>query len=178
VYLEGQAYFDVKHDSARPFEVRTAAGVARDIGTQFVVRAYPETRGMRVAVAEGVAALGAPSAAPLLTLVEGDLGNLDSAGVATLSRGANLRPYLAWAEGTLVFDGARLGDALTELGRWYDLEIRLADPSLAERRLTATFTNEPAPQVLERIARVLRLEVRQSGRVVTFVAPASARNPS
>jgi hypothetical protein len=26
-------------------------------------------------------------------------------------------------------------------------ESRLADPSLAERRLTATFTNEPAPQV-------------------------------
>jgi transmembrane sensor len=178
VYLEGQGWFEVRHDSTRPFEVRTAAGVARDLGTEFVVSAYPDTKGMRVAVAQGSVAVRAPTTAALLTLLKGDLATLDTAGVATLTRGADLAPYLAWKDGTLVFDGARLGDALTELGRWYDLEIRLADPSLAERRLTATFTNEPAPQVIERVARVLRLEVRGSGRVVTLAAPTPQRSQS
>jgi ferric-dicitrate binding protein FerR (iron transport regulator) len=178
VYLEGQGWFEVRHDSTRPFEVRTMAGVARDLGTEFVVSAYPGMTGMRVAVAHGAVALRAPSTAPLLSLFAGDLATLDTAGVATLTRGADLAPYLAWKDGTLVFDGTRLGDALVELGRWYDLEIRLAEPSLAERRLTATFTNEPAPQVIERIARVLRLEMRRDGRVVTLVVPRPIRIPS
>lgn len=190
VYLEGQAYFVVRHDSTRPFEVRTAAGIAQDLGTEFVVTAYPETQGMRVAVSEGIVALRSRSAdstgtssiapvdtAPLLTLVQGDLASLDTAGVATLTRGADLRPYLAWADGSLIFDGTRLDDALHEIGRWYDLEIRLADPSLAGRQLTATFTNEAAPQVLERIARILRLEVRRNGRTVTLAVPPPAQSP-
>ena len=176
VYLEGQAWFEVRHDSTRPFEVRTSAGIARDLGTEFVVSAYPDTKGMRVAVAQGVVAVRVPSAAPLLTLVPGDVATLDTAGVATITRGANLAPYFAWKDGTLVFDGARLGDALTELGRWYDLEIRLADPSLTERLLTATFANEPSPQVIERIARALHLEARREGGVVTLVA-STARSP-
>src|SRR5215213_6355626 len=36
--LEGEAYFDVVHDDARPFVVRTAGATLRDIGTSFSVR--------------------------------------------------------------------------------------------------------------------------------------------
>jgi len=57
VYLEGEAYLEVKHDAARPFRVHTAAGVVEDIGTEFLVSAYPEAPGMRVVVATGAVAL-------------------------------------------------------------------------------------------------------------------------
>jgi transmembrane sensor len=44
VALEGEGYFDVVHDDARPFRVRTRNAVAQDVGTRFVVRAWPELR--------------------------------------------------------------------------------------------------------------------------------------
>ena len=53
VYLEGEAYFEVKHDSAARFLVHTDHAVTEDLGTRFDVRAYRGDSVMRVVVAEG-----------------------------------------------------------------------------------------------------------------------------
>ncbi len=173
VYLEGEAYFEVEHDSTRPFRVHAGNGIAEDLGTEFVVTAYPETGGMQLVVASGAVALRSADtvrAQPraLLTLTRGDLARLDSAGTATLTRGVRLEPYLPWVQGSLVFDGTRLDDAVPVLARWYDLDIRLADGSTAGRRFTATFRYESAPEMLDRLARALVLRVERSGRRVTL----------
>ena len=60
VELEGEAYFAVVHDAARPFAVRAHGAVATDVGTAFDVRAYPEDAGARIAVTEGAVAVTAP----------------------------------------------------------------------------------------------------------------------
>ncbi len=57
VTLEGEAYFAVVHDAAHPFVVRARGAAARDVGTAFDVRAYPEDVGARIAVAEGAVAV-------------------------------------------------------------------------------------------------------------------------
>src|SRR5690348_15176219 len=57
VYLDGEAYFRVAHDAARPFVVHTASGAIRDLGTAFGVRAYTDAARERVAVIEGSVAL-------------------------------------------------------------------------------------------------------------------------
>lgn len=177
--LEGEAYFQVRHDSTRAFRVQTPAGIAEDLGTEFVVTAYPESFRMQVVVATGAVALRRPpksmdsvlaptDTSALLTLTTGDLGRLDTAGVAILTRGIDIRPYLAWTEGALVFDGTRLREALLRIARWYDLEITLAEPTLADRRLTVTFRNQSAQHVLAQVALILDLRVEQSGRAVVL----------
>ena len=179
IYLEGEAYLEVKHDGLRPFRVHTAAGDVEDIGTDFLVTAYPETAGMRVLVASGQVALYQRSAGagarardtsgtrrPLLTLGRGDLAELAPSGVAMVTRDVNVPPYLAWTQGNLGFDGTRLGDAVPQLERWYDVAITLSDSSLAERRLTATFRYESLSQVLELLALSLDLHVEREGRLV------------
>ncbi|HEU4587610.1 MAG TPA: FecR domain-containing protein, partial [Gemmatimonadales bacterium] len=159
VYLDGEAYFEVTHDSLRPFRVHTALGIAEDLGTEFVVSTYPEVRGMRVVVASGVVAVhrdrrgarerepGAPPPPPLVTLTRGDLARLDSAGTATV-RQVDPAPYLAWTRGTLAFRGAPLRDVVPQLARWYDIDLRLAGGALGNRRLTASFSNHSVDQVL------------------------------
>jgi ferric-dicitrate binding protein FerR (iron transport regulator) len=182
VYLEGEAYLEIKHDSRRPFRVHTAGAIVEDVGTAFVVTAYRETHGVQVAVASGQVALyeeppvqGAARGAtpalerPLLALAQGDVALLASTGVATLTHHANLDPYVAWTQGNLAFDGTRLGDAVPQLERWYDVAIRLADSSLANRRLTATFRRESLTQVLELLALSLDLRVEHQGSAVLLV---------
>ena len=179
IYLEGEAYLEVKHDSTRPFLVHTAAGVAEDIGTEFLVTAYPETPGMRVVVASGIVALYQPLPAakgrerggreppkPLLTLAQGDLAELASTGIATLTRDVDVAPYVAWTKGDLGLDATRRGDAVPQLERWYDVDIRLGDSSLADRRLTATFRRASLAQVLELLSLSLDVRVEREGRSV------------
>ena len=55
VALEGEAFLSVRHDTARRFLVHTPHGDVEDLGTEFMISTYPEIRGTRVAVREGVA---------------------------------------------------------------------------------------------------------------------------
>lgn len=184
--LEGEGYFLVTHDSLRPFRVSTSLGTAEDLGTEFVVSTYAEARGMRVLVASGKVALrqrspAAPAATPadslpLVTLSEGDLARLDSAGAATVTR-VDPASYLAWTHGALVFNGTPLRDVLPQVARWYDLDIRLADASLGSRRLTATFRDQSVSAVLDLMALSLDIRVERRGQAVVFHPASSSPRP-
>jgi transmembrane sensor len=173
VDLDGQAYFTVTHDERHPFAVRTAHGVARDLGTRFVVRAYPSDSLVDVVVAEGRVSLTSvrePNAphqtAHSLLLAQGDLGWVTAAGRLAAEHGVALERYLGWTEGRLEFQDTPLRDAALQLGRWYDLDVQLADSGLGAKRLTATFRDEPASEVLHLVAASLDVRVAQQGRVV------------
>src|SRR5216110_336374 len=117
VELEGEAYFVVRHDPARPFLVRTAHGTTEDLGTEFDVRAYREERSLQVVVAAGRVALrraggGGPDS---LLLRPRDRGVIDAAGTVTISSGVSLQHYLGWIRGTLQFDDASLDSVLAQL---------------------------------------------------------------
>ncbi len=183
--LEGKAYFLVTHDSLRPFRVHTVLGTAEDLGTEFVVTTYPEARGMQVLVASGkvavrqrapVGATATTDSLPLVTLGQGDLARLDSAGTATVIR-VDPAAYLAWTQGALVFDGTPLREVLPQLARWYDLDIRLADASLGSRRLTATFRDQSVSAVLALMALSLDLRVEHTGKTVVFHPDSSSPRP-
>ena len=175
VSLEGEAYFEVTHDELRPFVVRAGDLVAKDLGTQFTVRAYPEDAGTRVVVREGRVAISAMVAgAPQRIVAPGQLGRLGGAGEPMVER-ADTAAYFAWTEGRLVFDATPLRDALPQLGRWFDLEFRLADSALGDVPLSATLKAQPTPDVLNNLAASLGMRQRQQGRTVTLYSSKPSR---
>jgi transmembrane sensor len=175
VELRGEAAFEVVHDAAHPFEVRTAYATVRDLGTRFVVRALPAAPAVEVAVAEGSVALGARQAsAPVATLGRGDWGQVSPSGILASRHDVSLEPYFGWTEGRLVFEAADLASVVAELNRWYDVDIVLADSAAGRLRLTATFHDQPITEVLSSIQASLRLELSGAGRRFTL-ATRSAR---
>jgi transmembrane sensor len=62
VYVDGGAYFDVVHDARHPFVVHAGDIVAKDLGTEFVIRAYPEDSHAHVIVRAGRVALRSAAA--------------------------------------------------------------------------------------------------------------------
>jgi len=172
VILVGRAFFQVAHDSSQPFRVRTRDGVIEDLGTDFVVTAFPEQRMTQVVVAEGTVAVRPASASagrlPIATLTRGGMATMDSNGLARLSDRVDVARYLAWTEGRHLFKRARLAEAIAEIERSYDVEITVLDSALLERRFTAAFGYESLGQVLDVLAVALKLDIEQRGRVVTL----------
>jgi len=166
LYLEGEAYFDVRHDPGRRFVVHTAHAATEDLGTRFDVRSYEGDSTVQVVVAEGRVALRARAADTLVT--PGQLGVATAGGALVVRDRVDVDRYLGWTTGRLSFDNTPLSDALPQLGRWYDLDLRLADRSLASLPLTATFKNQTTTQVLDLVAQALGLRLERDGRVVTF----------
>jgi transmembrane sensor len=169
ISLEGEAYFEVVHDERRAFVVRAGDLVARDLGTEFTVRAYPDDARARVAVREGRVAIRAAASrtAPERVVAPGQLGRLGQGGEPTIEP-ADTAVYFAWTQGRLVFDRTPLRDALPELSRWFDLDFRLADTALGGIPLSATLRTQPTPDVLANLAASLGLEQRRIGRIVTL----------
>lgn len=172
VQLDGEAIFSVTHDAARPFEVRTARVVARDLGTRFVVRSYPGDSRNEVVVAEGLVAVRrADLSAPDTLLVRpGDRAEIASSGRVGLTHGVALDTYFDWAEGRLLFRATPLGDAAAQLSRWYDVDVNLASPALRDLQLHASFQNETADEALRVVAATMNLDLAKVGRVYTLRA--------
>ena len=162
VYLEGEAYFSVVHDVARPFIVHTAGGAIQDIGTRFGVHAYGGAERERVAVVEGAVALaGTP-------LRAGQVATLSRTGTIRVLRNARVTDEVAWTRGRLVFTNVPLEEAAERLGRWYDLAVRVIDPALARRPVTGSYGDEPVAQVLTLITAAVGARYEWQGRSVTI----------
>jgi transmembrane sensor len=159
ITLEGEGYFTVVHDTTRRFRVHARDGVVEDVGTRFVVRAWPELVRLEVAVEEGAATLtdsARARSAPGTLLRAGQVGRLGRDGAVTVSDNADA--LISWTRGELVFDDTPLSEALPALSRWYGVELRV-DAALQTRRLNARFANQPLSQLLDALALALDARV-------------------
>lgn len=167
--LEGEGYFEVRHDAARPFRVRIASGVIEDLGTKFGIRAYGGDSTARVVVTEGLVRLR-PAGAALapVELKAGELGLLTASAAPTVRALRGVDRYLAWRHGQLAFRNTPLREMTTELRRWYALDVRLADPALGRLVFTGTFRDESVPEVLRALEIALDIRADRAGNVVTL----------
>jgi ferric-dicitrate binding protein FerR (iron transport regulator) len=169
VTIEGEAYFDVVHDAHRPFVVHAGQLVAKDLGTQFTVRLYPEDAGARVVVREGRVAIRALQGTRTTVVAPGQEGRIAFDGAVALTT-ADTTAVFAWLTGRLVLKSVPLRDALSDLGRWFGLEFRLADSRLGDIPLTVSLTSQPTAATLRTLAAALGLELSQEDRIITFRA--------
>ncbi|GJG86691.1 hypothetical protein tb265_18720 [Gemmatimonadetes bacterium T265] len=193
VHLTGEAYFRAVHDPRRPFEVAAGDAVVRDIGTAFVVRAPAAsaqpggarpvvdvsvtTGAVQLRAADSAGSGSSPAAGVLLHA--GDRGRVvartgsSAPAVTVVVRGADIAADTAWTTGRLVFRDTPLRDVAGALRRWYGVELRFADSSVAGRHLTATFAGESTDAVLRVVglATGARLERRGDTVVVREATP-------
>jgi ferric-dicitrate binding protein FerR (iron transport regulator) len=167
--LVGLADFKVVHDSARPFIVRAKNAVTADVGTEFVVRAYPSDSVVQVAVTSGMVALSGRDRSHAVQLRAGHLGQVGMDGVASRLTSGNASARAAWVDGRLVFDDERLTNVATELSRWFDVDIRVSSGALAQRRLSAVYNSPSLTGVLEALTMTLDARYERNGRIVTIL---------
>ncbi|HEY2026298.1 MAG TPA: FecR domain-containing protein [Gemmatimonadaceae bacterium] len=171
VSLRGDAYFDVVHEPARPFTVRTPYVELVDVGTAFSVR-DAGALGVHVSVASGrvTARAAGGASAETVTLGPRDRATVQPDGRIRVEIGAGTADDHTWTQGRLVFRDAPLDYVAAELRRWYGIDLRVGDPVFRTRRLTATFDRASASDVGPVIAAALGGTARQTGETL-YVTP-------
>lgn len=129
----GEAMFEVTHDANRPFVVQAGGNTISDIGTRFAVRdGGAQTV---VAVLEGAVVVARDGNTAELTA-----GEQIVAGDGAWIRGrADLAMTSGWTQGRLVFRSTPLGEAVGEANRYGPDRLVIADPSLAQLRISGEF---------------------------------------
>jgi len=168
VTLDGDGYFSVVHDASHPFTVKVGEVKIEDVGTAFAIQT-DDGGGVRIAVDSGSVALGARETDGEREILHArDRATVAPGGLVAVERRAVSDDDLAWIQGRLIFRDAPLIQVGAELYRWYGVRLRVADSSLANLHLTASFSGESVDRVLNIIALSLGARVERQGNVATL----------
>lgn len=175
---DGEAFFDVVHDPAHPFEVETAGAVIRDIGTRFDVRRG--ANGVEVAVLEGSVQVrdralitGAPrtlKAGQRVTATQARIGPI-TAPLASVGEVKTV-PVAAgeWRSGQLSYDDTRLADVVADLNRYYGPGVKLASGA-GDTRLAASFRVGEIDKFLTELPTVAPVDVTRDPSGAVTITP-------
>ena len=141
----GEAFFRVAKDPSRPFTVKVGNTTVAAVGTAFNIRRLRER--VVVAVADGIvkvdppAARGAsPSPAQLRVGQQLSINTTDGSSSMQLVDAGGIA---AWREGMLQYQDEPLPSVIADVTRYSKYSIVIADPAVAELRVTGTvFTND------------------------------------
>ena len=150
VFLTGEAYFEVAHNSAVPFIVGTNRLEVKATGTAFNVSAYPGDDNIETTLVEGKVILYEKETNhEIKALLPGECLKFETQKNIYTLESEHTEKNIAWKDGKLVFKNERVEDIAKKLARWYNVEVEIANEKVKEFTFTATFMDETLPQVLE-----------------------------
>ena len=163
--LEGEAFFEVTKDEARPFIVHTSKFDIRVTGTQFNVRTYPEET-ESTTLTEGSIQLEKDQR--VYRLIPGQQAYLDGKEVKV--KEVNPEDAVAWRFNAFSFKEEPLEYIMNELSRWYDIDIFYTDPKVKALHFTAWFRRStPIKELLSILEKTqqIKLELKDKTVIVT-----------
>jgi transmembrane sensor len=174
VYIEGEAFFDVKKDAQHPFFVKTKEITIKVLGTKFNVKSYADEKTIQTTLVTGSIEIYSNKSeitekTRLLLLQPNQQATFEktteefsvtrqkenSDNVSPIpSKQLKLRsevdvnPIIAWKDNRLTFRDERFIDLSKKLERWYDVEIDIKNKDLANVQFSGVFVKETIEQAL------------------------------
>jgi transmembrane sensor len=145
VKLNGEAYFNIKHEKDETFIIDASGVFIRDIGTSFNVKAYPDSATIEVVVEEG----------EVIFFTETDSGlSLKAGGKGVYNKitkqfsvdmpEANVTSYKTKV---FAFNNVPLHEAVRQLNNVYDKKVFVSE-SVKDCALTTDFNNIPIDEIV------------------------------
>jgi transmembrane sensor len=151
VFLDGEAYFEVRHRPQEPFRVHTQNSVTEVLGTSFNIRSYLDEPEVTVNLKSGKVSFRLENTLPdqKAMLKPGQKAILNKARqTITVIEDGN-QNYLAWKTGQLIFQDVALREALQTLEDYYQVDFAVSDTLLLNCRFTGSFNQAPLADVLQ-----------------------------
>lgn len=174
VFIEGEAFFDVKRKGEVPFYVNTREISIKVLGTSFNVKSYSDDDFVETTLVSGTIEIYAnqevnSNPSPILVLkpnqqviIEKKTGQLAVSAAngekekhklkpiksLLLQKKIDVDPIISWKDNRLIFRDESFADLSRKLERWYDVEIEIQDEELARALFSGIFVRETIEQAL------------------------------
>jgi len=169
VFLEGQAYFSVTHDTENPFYVQTKNMSITVLGTEFDVSSYDDDSHSYAVLAKGsidlVTEKNGIFGAKTTRMVPGTRASYSGISNALQINTVNVKEYISWKDGYLILNKAPLTEILKKLSRYYQYELRVQSPEIGRETFSGTLDlQENIGSVMEAIATATSLSYNKTER--------------
>ena len=152
VYLEGEAYFDIKHNAGQAFIVHTGKLQTTVLGTAFNVKALTADKFIVVTVTRGKVSVGDKNKV-FGTITPNQQIVFNKAHDQSQMKQVDAAEFACWQGQDLLFDDVTMEEASKLLKERFKVEIQCVDPKLQVNRFTTEFQyNESLDHVLKILA--------------------------
>jgi len=169
IFLDGEAFFQVKSDKNNPFIVHTTRFDVKATGTKFNVTAFGKDASQAVTLEEGVVDINrlnntGKSIASARLLPNQQALIYKEANSLTITD-VDIDRYISWKEGRLIFKNDPMEVVINTINRYYNVDIQIKDPIVKGYMYRATFDNEPLNDILNLIKMTSPVVITESRRV-------------
>lgn len=170
VELNGEAYFNVKENPKKPFNVLTDGIKVTAYGTSFNVMAYPDDQTVEVTLESGdVEIFGKNEYRKYLSV-----GKLKPGYRGVLLKGTNIYntqkvdtdKYTSWKNGRLVFRHESMTEVVNRINRWYNVRLVIKNKNLESYSYRATLIDETLDEVLRLLQISAPIKYKDLGREI------------
>jgi transmembrane sensor len=133
VEITGQAYFEVatlrlRSGKKQPFKVRSGNQVIEVLGTHFNINTYNQ-QDLQTTLLEGSVkvTLRQAQADKTQMLQPGQQARVNNNGIIKVTADVDVDEVMAWKNGRFQFNGNTVEDIMSQLSRWYDIDVVYQD---------------------------------------------------
>ena len=165
VELTGEGYFEIAHDTEKPFKVSVNRSEVEVLGTHFNINGYTDENNLRTTLLQGsVKVSKGPESIVIKPGQQAVVQN--SSNTIAVNNNTNVEAVIAWKNGLFQFDNTDIKDVMRQIGRWYDLEVEF-EGNVPDKKITGKiYRNVHVSKVL-RIMEALKIQFKIEGRTVT-----------
>ena len=169
VEITGQAYFEVRHDTAKPFIVQKNEMSVQVYGTEFNVNAYDDEPAMKTTLVKGkvkVSNASTEQGRKTQMLDPGQQAIITKTGAIDLDRNADVELAIAWKNGYFQFRETDLKTIMRQVMRWYDVDV-VYDNNIIDRYFTADISRNKNLSALLKILELSDIHFNLRGKTLT-----------
>ncbi|WP_159523007.1 FecR family protein [Sunxiuqinia indica] len=152
VFLQGEAWFKVKHMDNKAFIVHTEYYDVQVLGTEFNVKAYETESEVTTTLEKGSVLISGNKQYEIekeITLKPGEQLVLNRENASFKIKKVNTSLYTSWKDSKLEFVKMRLDELIVLLERRYGVDIEVVDKEILTYHYSGTIKDETILEILE-----------------------------
>jgi transmembrane sensor len=168
VELDGEAYFNVRADSKKPFIIETTKGNIEVVGTSFSVSSYDSLASVEVSVETGIVTFHVPDAGQTVKLTPGQKAVYDKTKNELSTTTYGNPNEFSWGTKRIVFQEATLEEVVATINKTYHVNMTLDQPVSSACVVTVSFENQDLDAVLRVLETTLNITITRNGPDITL----------
>lgn len=122
IFVDGEVYLDVAHDTAHPFIVKTKKFEVEVLGTSFNISAYSSESNSTVVLVNGSVNIR-DKQEHTVKLVPNQLASITAEGKVSQPQSADVEQYVCWTQSMLIFNDKPFSEVMNKLRLFYNKEF-------------------------------------------------------
>lgn len=173
VFLNGEAWFDVRKNKKKTFVVHTPYYDVNVTGTQFNVKAYESDNMVTTTLEEGSVHISSTEKYKLeetIMLIPGEQVVFNKETQNIILKTVNTKWFTSWKDNKLIFVNMSLQELIVLLERRYGVDIEVKNDAILGLHFDGTLKNETIFEILEIIKKTLPVSYNIVGQKIEITA--------